>query len=41
MEAEVGMEVEMVEGMVVSTYPLNPYPRIFIVEKPPDFCRKE
>ena len=31
----------MVQGMVVGTYPLNLYPRIFIVEKPPDFSRKE
>ena len=24
--------------MVAGTYPLNLYPRNFIVEKPPDFC---
>ena len=31
----------MVQGIMVGTYPLNLYPRIFIVEKPSDFSGKK
>ena len=38
---EARTEAEIVVGMVVGSYPLNLYPRILIVEQPPNFLKND